>query len=118
MPVDTIGAYLKKAREERSLSQKDVAALLKYKNINFISMIENGVSKIPVNKIVEFVNAYKLPPFFGFVIIREVYSDIWKAMIETEKLNPGLKGLSFKDLDRKTADLYKKELKKYGINNL
>ncbi len=101
MSINTIGVYLKKAREEKNLSQKSVAKVLNYRNMNFISMIENGVSKIPVNKIMEFVKAYQLPPFFGYVIIREVYGDIWKAMIETEKINPQLKGLSFKELDKK-----------------
>jgi transcriptional regulator with XRE-family HTH domain len=118
MPVDTIGAYLKKAREEKNLSQKSVAERLNYRNINFISMIESGVSKIPVGKIVEFVNAYQLPPYFGFVIIREVYGDIWRAMIETEKVTPQFENLSLGELDKKMAALYKKELKKYGIINL
>ena len=94
------------------MSQKSVARLLNYKNINFVSMIENGVSKIPVNKIMEFVNAYQLPPFFGFVIIREVYGDIWRAIMETEKINPQIEELSFKKLDKKIGALYKKELEK------
>ena len=112
-----IGLYLKKAREKNNLSQKSVAVLLNYKNINFISMIENGVSKIPVNKIMEFVNAYQLPPFIGFVIIREVYGDIWKAILETEKIDPQLKEDSFKELDKKIGGLFKEELKKYGMKN-
>ena len=111
MSINTIGLYLKRTREKNNLSQKSVAGLLNYKNINFISMIENGVSKIPVNKIMEFVSAYQLPPIFGFVIIREVYGDIWKAMLETEKIDPQLKESSFDELDKKIGALYKEELK-------
>ena len=79
-------------------------------------MIENGISKIPAHKIMEFVKAYQLPHFLGFVIIREVYGDIWKAMMETAKINPQLEEPYFKELDKKIGALYKEELKKHGIN--
>ncbi|MFO7665858.1 MAG: helix-turn-helix transcriptional regulator [Desulfobacterales bacterium] len=118
MSVNTIGLYLKRAREKKKLSQKVVAKLLDYKNMNFLSMVENGICKIPANKIMEFVKAYQLPSFFGLVIIREIYGDIWNALIETEKINPQSEGLSFKELDEKIGALYKKELKKYGIKPL
>ncbi|RPJ18033.1 MAG: XRE family transcriptional regulator [Desulfobacteraceae bacterium] len=115
MEHDNIGLYLKRTREKKKLSQKLIAKRLKYKNVNFISMIENGVSKIPANKILNFVKAYQLEPFIGFVLIREVYGDIWKAMLDTEKMDHQYEDLSFKKLDKLIKKLYNKELAEYGI---
>jgi transcriptional regulator with XRE-family HTH domain len=113
----TIGTFLKKMREKNNLSQKEVAGSLNYKNINFISMVENDVSKIPVNRIMDFVKAYRLKPFLGLVIVREVYGEIWKAMIETEKVASKFIDFPFAKLDKRIQSLYEKELKKCGIKS-
>lgn len=43
----TIGKLLKKAREDKNLTQQDVADLMGYGTPQFVSNIERGISKIP-----------------------------------------------------------------------
>jgi transcriptional regulator with XRE-family HTH domain len=57
------------------LGQSHIAKKLGYVNVNFISMIESGSCKIPVNKIDKLVDAYQLRPEFSLVILKAEYPE-------------------------------------------
>ena len=60
-----VGELLKRKRESMDLSQKQISDKLGYPYFNFISMIENGASKIPLARIADVVKAYGLPQGAG-----------------------------------------------------
>lgn len=89
-----VGKVLSEQRKRIGLNQGDIAKQLKYVNINFISMLESGKSKIPVNKIDELVAAYQLPPEFILVALQAEYPDYLGTILRLAKKTP----LIFKDV--------------------
>ena len=89
-----VGNVLAEQRKRIGLNQGDIAKQLGYVNINFISMIESGKSKIPVNKIDELVLAYQLPPEFLLVALQAEYPEYLGTMLRLAKKAP----LIFKDV--------------------
>ncbi|MBV5326521.1 MAG: helix-turn-helix transcriptional regulator [Chlorobium sp.] len=89
-----VGKVLSEQRKRIGLNQGDIAKQLKYVNINFISMLESGKSKIPVNKIDELVAAYQLPPEFILVAFQAEYPEYLGTMLRLAKKTP----LIFKDV--------------------
>lgn len=83
-----IGRVLQEQRKKIGLSQGDVAKQLGYVNINFISMIESGKSKIPVNKIDSLVMAYQLRPDFTLAVLQCQYSDHLETMLRLATKSP------------------------------
>lgn len=83
-----VGKVLSEQRKRIGLNQATIAKELGYININFISMIESGKSKIPVNKIDELVNAYQLPPEFILVALQAEYPDYLNTMLRLAKKTP------------------------------
>lgn len=57
-----LGLWLKSLREERGLSQRDLADLLSLDYYTFISQLENGRGKIPAHRYVEWSNALGQEP--------------------------------------------------------
>lgn len=51
------GAWLKQAREEAGLSQRELANILNLEYYTFISQLENGRGKIPSNRYREWATA-------------------------------------------------------------
>ena len=89
-----VGRVLSEQRRKIGLNQAVIAKELGYVNINFISMIEGGKSKIPVNKIDELVKAYQLPPEFILVAFQAQYPEYLGTMLRLAKKTP----LIFKDV--------------------
>ncbi len=56
------GSWLKKVRENASLTQADLAKAMSYDNPQIISNIERGVSALPTKRISEFAEALKCDP--------------------------------------------------------
>ncbi|RDC75007.1 XRE family transcriptional regulator [Rhodovulum sp. 12E13] len=52
-----LGHWLKKLREERGLSQRDLADRLSLDYYTFISQLENGRGRIPVHRYAEWAQA-------------------------------------------------------------
>jgi transcriptional regulator with XRE-family HTH domain len=57
-----LGKWLKKMREDASLTQADLAKALGYDNAQIISNIERGVSAIPQKRIKDFAHHLKCEP--------------------------------------------------------
>jgi len=83
-----VGKVLKEQRKKLGLNQSAIAKEMGYVNINFISMIESGASKIPVNKIDELVKAYRLPPEFILVALQAQYPEYLGTMLRLAKKSP------------------------------
>jgi transcriptional regulator with XRE-family HTH domain len=94
-----VGRILMEQRNRLGLSQGDIAKALGYVNVNFISMLESGKSKIPVNKIDELVVAYHLPTEFILVILRVMYPDYFETIHRVTKKAPRIFKKAMKDPD-------------------
>lgn len=81
---EQFGAIIKKYRQLNNLGQEELATMLGYRNKSSIARIENGLSKVPVEKIEDFANAFN-------ITVEDLMSniDINKASVSdssTEKL--------------------------------
>jgi transcriptional regulator with XRE-family HTH domain len=75
-----VGNILKEQRESQGLSQIDVAMELGYKNYNYISMLENGRSNIPVKRVMDIVRAYKFEDSVIPVFIKKLLPNVWEII--------------------------------------
>lgn len=57
-----LGHWLKKLREERGLSQRELADRLSLDYYTFISQLENGRGRIPVHRYAEWAHALGIEP--------------------------------------------------------
>ena len=78
--AEKIGAILKEHRERQDKSQRDVALVLGYRNVNFISMIESGRSNPPLSRLADICRAYDLPVDFVPVMLKALFPDTWEAI--------------------------------------
>jgi transcriptional regulator with XRE-family HTH domain len=111
-----LGEVMKKHRERRGLSQRDVANRLDYRNINFISMIERGGSLIPVPRLNDFCNAYELDAEIGFVIFAIENKASFTAIMNLDKSVSGSAGSSIAKNFGKSWAAYQKLAKDLGVN--
>lgn len=58
----TLGTFLRKAREESQMSQRQVADALGYTSPQFISNFERGLCSPPLNKLRVLIDLYELNP--------------------------------------------------------
>ncbi len=61
METENIGSLIKAYREKASMTQKTLSELLGYENPQFVSLIENGHSKVPLNVLGRVIDALKIP---------------------------------------------------------
>ena len=101
-----IGLILSRQRNRCGLSQSDIAKKLGYANVNFISMIESGKSKIPINRVDELVAAYQLAPEFILVILRTIYPDFLETIYKVARKVPKIVKDAFKNPDEELSLIY------------
>jgi transcriptional regulator with XRE-family HTH domain len=59
-------------RSELSLTQTELAKKLGYQNVNFVSMLESGKSKIPLEKTIDIADALEMDrQWFVEVVLRQ-----------------------------------------------
>jgi transcriptional regulator with XRE-family HTH domain len=58
---ENIGSLIKSYREKASMTQKTLSEFLGYENPQFVSLIENGHSKVPLNVLGKVIDALKIP---------------------------------------------------------
>jgi transcriptional regulator with XRE-family HTH domain len=85
-----IGRLISRQRIRIGLGQSAIAKKLGYVNVNFISMIESGSCKIPVNKVDALVNAYQLGPEFALVIFHAEYPEFLDTIKRLIKSVPSI----------------------------
>ena len=76
-----IGTVLKEQREQLGLSQQDIAERLNYKNYNYISMLENGRSSIPVKRLYDIFNAYEFDKGHFVIFVKKLLPEVWALII-------------------------------------
>ena len=54
------GAIIAKRRTELQMSQTEISRALLYKNPNFISMVEKGTARVPVDRALEFAEILEM----------------------------------------------------------
>lgn len=109
-----IGRALKAIREESGQTQLNIASQLGYRNVNFIYLIEQGRSNIPVGKILDLVEAYKINKNFAMAIVKHLHPDIWDLFKAMVKQNYS----EMKDFDSFEANIegaFVKKAEEYGV---
>ncbi len=56
-----IGELIKEFRRTKGMTQKELSDLLGYENPQFISLIENGHSKVPLSSLGQIIRALEIP---------------------------------------------------------
>lgn len=62
MAKDKLGPFLREKREQKGLTQAQVAEKLGYGSPQFISNIERGISRVPLKSLRYFIDVYDLRP--------------------------------------------------------
>jgi transcriptional regulator with XRE-family HTH domain len=96
---EDFGRLLKAQRENVGLSQGKVAENMGYKNLNFISLIELGKSRIPFGKIMKFCDSYQFPTEFAIVIIAAQYPEYIDTIFNLTKRIPKIFKQASEDVD-------------------
>ena len=79
-----ISSILKGYRKELGLTQKQIADKMGLKNAVYICQIEKAATGIPINRIVDLVDAYKLDHIYLLIIAKLLMPDTWHFMLEID----------------------------------
>ncbi len=110
-----IGSVLSRQRKRVGLSQADIAKAMGYVNINFISMLEAGKSKIPVNRIDDLVDAYQMNPEFILVVLYSQYPEYLATIIRMAKRIPKIFKEVIANSDIEIEAIYLKALESVAV---
>lgn len=106
--VVELGRLLFTQRKAIGFSQGDVTKRLGYANLNFISMIEAGKSKIPINRVSDFVSVYGFSKDFALVILRVMHKDAFDAFLSLATEIPRVFKDALKSPDEEISEIYDK----------
>jgi transcriptional regulator with XRE-family HTH domain len=79
-----MGVYLREKREQKGLTQAQVALQLGYGSPQFISNIERGVSRVPVKSLRYFIQLYGLGINEVIELILDEKRDQLKKVLESQ----------------------------------
>ncbi|MFN7825625.1 MAG: helix-turn-helix domain-containing protein [Pseudobdellovibrionaceae bacterium] len=80
-----IGELIREYRLKANMSQKEIADKLGYTQPVFVSLIENGASKVPLQSLGELINILGIPEKKITKILVESYAERVKAEIQEGK---------------------------------
>lgn len=81
------GDIIAQRRTELQVSQTELSKKLGYRNPNFISMIEKGTSRTPIDRAVEFARALEMDPcWFLEMVLRDHYPNTAEFLFSEETL--------------------------------
>lgn len=86
--IKDVGGLLAEQRRKLGLTQADIAKPMGFTNVNFVSMLESGSSKIPMNKVDMLVKAYQLPAAFVLVALQAEYPELLDSLLRIAKKTP------------------------------
>jgi DNA-binding XRE family transcriptional regulator len=113
-----VGLLLKAIREERDISQRDMAVKVGYANPTFTCSVEKGNSNIPIDKVYDFAREYALPgerDILGAAILKNLHADCWSTSCKII-LSLTSSQQNIKDFDKEVDVWMSKELKRLKIN--
>ncbi|MBV5326525.1 MAG: helix-turn-helix transcriptional regulator [Chlorobium sp.] len=113
---EELGRILSEQRKRVGRSQGDIAKALDYSNVNFISMIESGKSKIPINRIAVLVDAYSMSPEFILVILRVEYPEYLDMIASIASRFPKIFKRVTEDQDKEISNIYNYHKQLIGID--
>jgi len=114
-----IGKLLKAERTSQGLSQREIAIAMGYNNPNFISMIENGVSRPPADRTKDIGPAYKMPKILTAVLLRQCDREVWDMIMDViESLPEKVDVRNRKAVESALDRWFKKELKTHNIERI
>ena len=87
--MSIIGKFIKQKREQKHLTQKQMSDLLGYENPQFISLMENGHSKIPLNILGQLLSILSIPEKKAIDLLVESYRAEAKASISAGRKKSG-----------------------------
>ena len=109
------GEFMKRHRESKGYSQQDMTDMLGYKNVNFVSMIERGLAKIPADRIKDFASAYFIQPnIFYALILKSSYPEIWSVL---EDYNSESNLSTKEETNKPFEEWWNVESVRYGLTN-
>ncbi len=80
-----IGSIIKKYRVEAGLTQMGLAQKLGYEIPQFISLIENGHSKAPLNVVAQLIQIIDIPEQIILAALTESYTAEAKEILQSAK---------------------------------
>lgn len=104
------GKLLRAHREKLQRTQKSIAEELDYDNENFISMIESGKSNIPLKRLSDFVNLYRLTPLEEMTALKTYHPEVYEVVLRMVLRGRELKNMNQNEVDEAVND----ELNKYA----
>ena len=73
-------------RQELRLSQTELAGKLGYTNVNFISMVEGGKSKVPLERSIDFAEALEIDvKWFIEQVMRDRYPKVAEVLFKSAR---------------------------------
>jgi len=108
------GEFLKRWREGLNFSQQELTTMLEYKNVNFVSMIERGMAKVPADRIKDFARVYMIPQnVFTALILKCSYPETWELI---EQYNEASGIASVEETNKNFNDWWLNQSKKYNLS--
>lgn len=80
-----MGQLIKDCRVKAKMTQKDLATELGYHIPQFISLMENGHSKIPLNVLGELISILRIPEKKVLDLLSEIYKKEAREQIQSGK---------------------------------
>ncbi len=84
------GRWLKQKREERKLSQRQLAELVGLEYYTFVSQLETGRGRIPAERYADWTGALGMPPRDFVYVLMRFYDPITFALLFPEAEDDGL----------------------------
>lgn len=76
-------------RQELALTQTELAKRLGYRNVNFISQVESGKSKVPLEKVIEIARALDIDSrWFAERLLHERYPNLSAVLLQDHASTP------------------------------
>lgn len=94
-----VGALLRKLRERKRIAQDKIALEVGVNSVNFISMIERGRNRLPLDKFPQYMAAYGATHQEQLVIFRSLWPDVWEVVTHLE----GVCGTLFREQSLESA---------------
>lgn len=81
--TESIGTLIRIHREKSNMTQKALSDLLGYENPQFVSLIENGHSKLPLNVLGKVIEVLKIPEKKVIDVLLQAYQQEILSEIES-----------------------------------
>lgn len=112
---EAIGLLLKAHREHKNLNQRDIAIALRFKSVNYVSIIEKGNSNIPLTKIKDVAAAYQFDPIIANIITKYLNPDNWDLFMAMVDSSPNIWKTTSADIDREVKEKAVFYMKDYSL---